>query len=200
MFSFLISLLLAGARSEAAIRGEGGGPTCPLCSIIGVDIVECMTCLRLIRQTIFAIVTPIALAEISARRWKFSYRESLRDLVTIRFWYGTTVLRVLPRFLSEMEEDILSMRSPVFSHSHTIASDPCISICVSPRHCSPSTVFKVLFNKFLGLLLQYFSLEISEQIHWNTPFPRDGNNKKEWKLVSDLKSHSFEDQSIVRLS
>lgn len=200
MFSFLISLLLAGARSEAAIRGEGGGPTCPLCSIIGVDIVECMTCLRLIRQTIFAIVTPIALAEISARRWKFSYRESLRAC------YDTLLIRhdgassSASRFLSEMEEDILSMRSPVFSHSHTIASDPCISICVSLRHCSPSTVFKVLFNKFLGLLLQYFSLEISEQIHWNTPFPRDGNNKKEWKLVSDLKSHSFEDQSIVCLS
>lgn len=30
---------------------------------------------------------------------------------------------VLLRFLSEMEEDILSMRSRVFSHSHTIASD-----------------------------------------------------------------------------
>lgn len=77
-----------------------------------------MTCLRLIRQRIFAIVTPIALGEISARRWKFSYRESLRAC------YDTLPIpAVLLRFLSEMEEDILSMRSRVFSHSHTIASD-----------------------------------------------------------------------------
>lgn len=116
LFSFLISLLLC-CSGEGTIGSGDTGPTCSLCSIIGGDIVECMTCLRLIRQTIFAIVTmPIALGEeISARRWKFSYRE----LVTIQ-----ALVPAPPRFLSQMEEDIPSTRSRVFSRPRTIAADP----------------------------------------------------------------------------
>lgn len=59
---------------------------------------------------------PIALGEeISARRWKFSYRE----LVTIQ-----ALVPAPPRFLSQMEEDIPSTRSRVFSRPRTIAADP----------------------------------------------------------------------------
>lgn len=98
------------------------------------------TRLRLIRQRIFAIVTmPIALGEISARRWKFSYRE----LVTIQ-----AVVPAPPRFLSQMEEDIPSTRSRVFSRPRTIAAH---------FHVYLLDIVPSVFNKFLLGFSHFFS-------------------------------------------
>lgn len=129
---FLFDFFVArGGKIGSGDTGGGGGPTCPLCSIIGVDIVECMTCLRLIRQTIFAIVTPIALAEISARRWKFSYRESLRacyDTLLIRH-DGASSSAAFP--VRNGRRYFIYEKSRVLSFSHNSFRSVYFHLCIS---------------------------------------------------------------------
>lgn len=120
VFLFDISLLLGGGGGKI-----GSGDT-------RIRLVRFVALLASISSSVWRVYAQSGkgsswrrsrfLGEISARSCKFSsIEESLRELVTIRLWYGASVL---PRFPSEMEEDILSMRSRVFSHSRTQYSSP----------------------------------------------------------------------------
>lgn len=152
VFLFDISLLLGGGGQDRKRRYED--PTCPLRSIIGVDIVQCMTCLRPIRQRIF--VTPIAIPwrNFCTQLQIFFYRGESE-----RACYDTPLIR---RFCSAAfpvrngRRYFIYEKSRVLSFSHTILLPDHGFPCVSLRHCSPSTISKyqqgscsdIFFSKF----------------------------------------------------
>lgn len=152
VFLFDISLLLGGGGQDRKRRYED--PTCPLRSIIGVDIVQCMTCLRPIRQRIF--VTPIAIPwrNFCTQLQIFFYRGESE-----RACYDTPLIR---RFCSAAfpvrngRRYFIYEKSRVLSFSHTILLPDHGFPCVSLRHCSPSTVSKYQQGSCSDIFLSKF--------------------------------------------
>lgn len=182
VFLFDISLLLGGGQDR---KRRYEGPTCPLRSIIGVDIVQSMTCLRLIRQRIF--VTPIAIPwrNFCTQLQIFFYRGESE-----RACYDTPLIR---RFCSAAfpvrngRRYFIYEKSRVLSFSHTILLPDHGFPCVSLRHCSPSTVSKYQQGSCSDIFLSKFP-DRSTRMHRFLGITENGN---------DLMSHSFEISYIL---